>query len=534
MHAPAAWSAGLSALAVSFALATEAPARPAAAALPRTADVSAALHPQSVGRQPRLFVDAAGNATALWVDVTNDRSVLQTASRRAGGRWGKARSLGLDAAEGAEGGAPVAVMDRRGALTVVWAQAAGDGAALMAAHRAAGAGAAWEAPVAVSPTVAGVIAPALAVDDAGVVTAAWIARRAHDEAEDDVVQAAARAPQSGAWEPAQDVSAPAPLTTRPALRLQLAVDPAGRATLVWQQPTRAGVILRAASRPLGGVWEAPADLTAAFNGPPHGEYFSTPGMQLLVDARGTATVSWSQTPYAKRRTAAMVAARPAGGAWSAPSALVSGDDLEFDGLTADARGGLTALWTAADRRVMAAPLRAGRLGAAVSVSGRSDEDDDPWLAGVTADRRGRLVAVLGRLTEDGQRVTAATRAANGRWTRDGRVSGLAVPESEDDDIAPEPVVAATPGGAFVAVWMTLWHSRWTVQSSRLRGDGRWSAPAAVSAPIDARGALPRFRLSIATDAHGRTTALWLGRDRRGHVVVQSAEVPRAAARPARR
>jgi hypothetical protein len=206
---------------------------------------------------------------------------------------------------------------------------------------------------------------------------------------------------------------------------------------------------------------------------------------------------------------------------------VSGDDLEFDGLTADARGGLTALWTATDRRIMAAPLRAGRLGAAVSVSGRSDEDDDPWLADVAADRRGRLVVVLGRLTEDGQRVTAATRSASGRWTRDQRVSGLAVPAVEDDDISPEPVVAAIPGGTFAAAWMTLWHGRWTVRSARLRPDGRWSAPAAVSAPIAARGALPRFHLGLATDAHGHTTAIWIGRDRSGRPAVQSAPVPRA-------
>ena len=64
------------------------------------------------------------------------------------------------------------------------------------------------------------------------------------------------------------------------------IDPQGSATAVWRRSNGANFIVQGATRPAGGPWQAPVDLSAVGQ--------STADPQVAVDPTGRATAVWSR------------------------------------------------------------------------------------------------------------------------------------------------------------------------------------------------------------------------------------------------
>src|SRR4029077_10501287 len=122
-------------------------------------------------------------------------------------------------------------------------------------------------------------------------------------------------------------------------------------------------IIQAASRPAGGVWGAPVDLSAVER--------NADEPRVVLDDSGNAAAIWRR--YDGADFIAETASRPAGGAWDAPVPLSapgeSAEELQLDG---DADGGATALWrrrNGADFIIEGASRPAGgSWGSAIGVS----------------------------------------------------------------------------------------------------------------------------------------------------------------------
>jgi hypothetical protein len=130
-----------------------------------------------------------------------------------------------------------------------------------------------------------------------------------------------------AWLAPVDVTATGQIGHRTAP--QVAVDPGGDAVAVWKGYNGTDEILEAASRPAGGSWEAPVDLSAT------GEDASEP--QVTVDSGGDAVAVWKR--YNGANYIIEAASRPAGGSWEAPVNLSATGQNSYEPQVAVGPGG---------------------------------------------------------------------------------------------------------------------------------------------------------------------------------------------------
>jgi hypothetical protein len=165
----------------------------------------------------RVAVDAAGDATVVWlhhngVEVPNS---VQSVYRPAGGPWQAPVTLAAEVPGALE---PQVAMDAGGDATTIWEFKN----FVQAGYRPAGKP--WEAPVDLNNPKTPAGDPKIAMEAAGDTTATWVAYIGHKA----VVQAAHRT----AGEP---WGAPVTLADQKPSSLQLAVDPTGEATEVWDR-----------------------------------------------------------------------------------------------------------------------------------------------------------------------------------------------------------------------------------------------------------------------------------------------------------
>jgi hypothetical protein len=364
------------------------------------ADLSAA---GGSAQTPAVAVDSRGDATAIWTRWNGAQPVVQASTRPAGGTW----SAPVDLAQGRSIFNPQLTVDPAGNATAVWRVREVDRSVVQASTRPPGG--AWSTPVdlsvdtSVDPSQLTDV-PQVAVDAAGIVTATWSRFEAKpSEAFKHVVQAATRL-TDGTWTAPVDLSAPGQY----ARTTDLAVDPAGNATVIWV----AGSLVQTATRPAGGTWGAPVDVST-IAGP-------RANPRIVVDPGGTATAVWGTftTTYGIQ-----TATRAPGGAWTAPADLSAPGQDTFDTpeLAADRRGTVTALWQRHDGSgwiVTSATRPAG--GAWTTPVDLSATGHDAWDPQVAVDPAGNATAVWSLADEPMQdsarTVQAARRTAAGEWT----------------------------------------------------------------------------------------------------------------------
>lgn len=379
-----------------------------------------------LGEEPlQLAVDSQGNATAVWHSLRGGSVIVESAVRRVGRRWSAPFRL-FDDATNPFASLQIAV-DPLGNATAVWERHEGRSFVVQSATRPVGRS--WSAPVTLSKAGAG--SAVVAVNPVGEATAVWLLER--DGGNRSVVQSATR-PAGGSWSAPVDLSPMRQDASFP----QLVLDPQGDATAIWEEE-QSGAI-RSATRPPGGSWSAPVALTAV------GETAHFP--QLTFDAQGNAIAVWQG--YAPRGSVIRSATRPAGGSWSAPVRLSEPRRFAQDAqIAVDPRGDATAIWARSNGRnlVIQGAMRpaGGSWSAPVDISaGDGQGGEHPRLV---VDSLGDATAVWkGYDRKRGTfAIQGATRSPAGRWSRPVDISRRA------GDVS-EPQIAIDPQGTSTVIW----------------------------------------------------------------------------------
>ena len=302
------------------------------------------------------------------------------------------------------------------------------------------------APVPLSPanlsaTGQNAEAPDVAVDAAGDTVAVW----SRYNGTHDIVQSASR-PAGGTWSAPVDLSVAGRNATEP----QVALDGAGNAVAVWSRYDGADYIVQASARPAGRDWEQPLDLSTT------GESAEAP--QVAIGPAGEAVAVWSRSDGAN--DIVQSAARPLGGSWS-PAV-----DLSLAGEDAGT-----------------AQVAIGPAGEAVAVWSRSDSGFNSLVQG-------------------------SVRPQGGSWSP-------AVDLSQTGMIAEDPQVAVDPDGGAVAVWTSSDASPSVIQSVTRPAGGPWGAPVRLS-----EVGRNSEEAQVAFGAAGDGAGVWT-RDNGTHTIVQA-------------
>jgi len=353
----------------------------------------------------------------------------------------------------------------------------------------------WLAPIDLSAAGRDAEDPQVAVDPAGDAVAVWT----RFDGAHTIVQAAVRQ-AGGSWVPSGSLS----VAGRDAEEPEVGMDAAGNAIAVWRRHDGSKYIVQSATRPAGGGWQAPVDLSAA------GETAKEPA--LAMNAAGDAVAVW--TRFDGLDFVVQAAARPAGGGWQGPHDIsAAGQDAEEPQVAIGPSADALALWSRYDgsRFVVQSSRRvAGTWEKPLDVSLAGQSAEEPQLA---LDPAGNAVAVWSRFDGAKDIVQAAVGSGGGgAW-------GLPADLSAAGQNAEEPQVAIDPAGNALAVWTRRGSPTDAVLSSRRPAGGNWETAVPLSASGDAAEA-PQ----VALDPSGNAVAVWSRTDATPRVI-QSAERP---------
>ncbi len=353
-------------------------------------DVSA---PSQDAESPALAVGPDGTVTVVWTRDNGTDDTLKVASRPPGGAFGAPVDLtssGVDAAR------PSIATGPDGTTIVVWVRDDGPNEIVQAATRTPGG--IFQNLTTLSEPDQGADNPRIAFGPDGTATAVW--RQATGSG--STVRAATR-PPGGTFGAAVDLSQPAP-NTGPA---QIAFGRDGTTTAVWRRLDGSDWIAQAATRPPGGSFGAAEDLSGS------GQSVEA-GPSIAFAGDGTTTVVWTRSNGSNN--IAQAATRPAGGTFSTPVDLSAiGASAFFPGVTAAPDGTTTAIWMrqGPDRVTQAATRPpGGSFGAPADVSGAGVDTFDPKVA---AGPDGTVTVVWETVFENPQKIQATTRAPGGQF-----------------------------------------------------------------------------------------------------------------------
>jgi PKD domain len=417
--------------------------------------------------EPQVAVDAAGDVTVVWnAGPDSSHRVVQASTRRPGGAW----SAPVDLSEEV-GNAdwPRIAVDPDGDATAVWESFEGGNSVVQASTRPAGG--TWSAPVSLSAGGQEAREPEVAMDPEGAATAVW---RYEYESAHFVIQGSTSSP-GGAWSVPADLSEEAGSASEPSV----AVDSSGGATAVWRRPTGIYNVVESSTRPAGGSWSSPVELSEAGQNASYADIAVAPG--------GNATAVWCR--FDGIDSIAQSSSRPVDGSWSEPVDLSEAGQSAYETEIAVGPGGSAiAAWSRFDgsfRIVQSATRRAG--GAWSDPADLSEEGEDAFEPDLAFDSQGDATAVWYRGNGSDEIVQAAGYDAAGPQLR-----SLSIPAA---GTAGQPVYFSVSP---LDVWSVVAGTSWTF------GDGGAAGGAAVSHVYAAPGTYPVT--VTGTDALGSSTS----------------------------
>jgi hypothetical protein len=203
-------------------------------------------HPAEVG------IDAAGNATAVWEDKRTGEVLTTGATRPAGGKWQAPVSISKP---GGNANEPRVAVDASGDAVAVWERFEGE-ELIEASAKPAGAG--WGESVALSKPESGKGEPAgqqVAIDDHGDAVAVW----SRTNGGHDFIEASVGRAPSSTWQPPVAISGPGGnVEEGPAI----GVDGNGNAVATWERLSGGNEVIEAASGlAASGSWQPPVQLS---------------------------------------------------------------------------------------------------------------------------------------------------------------------------------------------------------------------------------------------------------------------------------
>jgi hypothetical protein len=424
--------------------------------------------------EPAVAIGPGGDAIAVWRVFEAGGATIVAANRPPGGPWEPPVPISTP---GLESFSPTVIVDAAGEATVVWEVEEDETETIGVVAASRTAGGVWGPPQAIGSEGEAVEQPTqLTGDDAGEMIAAWT----REEGGHSVVEVASR-PPGGGW------SAPAPISLagEEAHEPRIALNQAGDAAAIWEASAGVEEVARAAWRPAGGAWGAPALVTAA------GEEAAFPVVGL--DAGGDLTAVWERTDATN--FVIREADRTGGGSWSTPRRLSpSGVDSFAPELAVDPGDDATAAWerssSGGTEIVIEAASRPG-AGAWGGSTPLSPAGGNAQLQKVGLDAAGDATAVWREGKYPTVGVAAATRPATGGW---GAPVAISTPGAANE----RPALAVDPDGDAIAVWERLGATDSLIQAATfdavgpslrslsIPGAGKVGAPLSFSvAPLDA-------------------------------------------------
>jgi hypothetical protein len=281
--------------------------------------------PGADAKGPQVAVDGAGHFVAVWSRSTGpSTAVIQSATGLPGGAW----SGQVDLSTSGRNDQPQIAVDPRGDAVAVWRHSEGGPTLIQSAVRPSGG--AWEPALPVSPSSGTAERPQVALDATGRAVAVW--RR--DDGAGYLVESAQR--PAGSWLPPVPLSASGGNAEAP----QVAVDVAGDAVAIWSRSSEKGglssTVIQATVQSAGGAWQSPLDVSPAEE--------LAEGPQVGFDAAGNAVAVWASANA--NPSVVHTASRPPGGAWTPPLELSKPDRGAFEPqLAFDAEGNGIAVWS---------------------------------------------------------------------------------------------------------------------------------------------------------------------------------------------
>ncbi len=262
-----------------------------------------------------------GSATAVWYRFNGSNTIIQAATRPPGGSFAAPVDL---SAPGQDAFVPQITTAPDGTAIAVWQRFNGSNTIIQAATRPPGGS--FEAPEDLSATGQNAFSPEITTAPDGTTTAVWT----RSNGSDGIIQAATR-PPGGSFGPPVDLSA----TGENAAGSQIATAPDGTTTAVWSRYNGSNRIIQAATRPAGGSFAAPVDLSAT------GENAVSPEISTAPD--GTTTAVWNRSDGSN--IVIQTATRPPGSSFGAPTDLSApGQDADSPQIFAAPDGSVTAVW----------------------------------------------------------------------------------------------------------------------------------------------------------------------------------------------
>ena len=388
-----------------------------------------------------VAVDPAGDAIAAWTDAGAGTPSLLVTSRPAGGSWSAPVTLSDAGASVVD--APAVTLDAAGDATVLWVESA-DGVTYVAraARRDALTGA-WSAPhdfPASDPTA--VVDPETQVraDAAGDVIAAW---NEHDTGTAVAsVRAAVYSAATGTWGGAATLSDPSDASAADAAP-QIAPDASGGPLVGWiaqrnadatDQPVQTSTLS-------DGAWAArPTDVVT-------GDGNVRWPLRLVGLDGGDVAAAWFETDTTPATT--LLGALRSGGTWTVEPVSADAPNAcePVPGLGADAGGGATVAWEpASSMGIDTVRLTSGGWGARVPVF--PDSPTSTETASDPAIDHGIVVFVANDPVSGTDSVLASRRQDDGTWSRPADLLAAAPAGTELEDTG----VATDAAGDALASW----------------------------------------------------------------------------------
>ncbi|MCI0381962.1 MAG: hypothetical protein L0207_02780 [Chlamydiae bacterium] len=296
-----------------------------AATKPFGGDWSTPVDLSAVGQDaqvPQVAIDPSGNAVAIWIRSNGVNFIVQAATKPFGGSWSTPVDL---SAVGQTALEPQVVVDTAGNSVAIWQRSNGANTIAQAAIKPIGGD--WSTPVDLSAIGQSAVFPQVAVDPAGNSIATW----QRSGGINNIIQAATKTFGDG-WSTPVNVSLPGQNAFNP----QVAVDPAGNGIIIWQRFNGVNLIIQAAIKPfdLKG-WSIPINLSAS------GQDAVFP--QVAVDPGGNAIAVWIR--FNGANFVIQAATKPFGGDWSTPIDLsTAGQNAELSQIAVDPGGNAVAVW----------------------------------------------------------------------------------------------------------------------------------------------------------------------------------------------
>ncbi|MGA7435462.1 MAG: hypothetical protein WBW44_07540, partial [Solirubrobacterales bacterium] len=307
---------------------------------------------------PQVAIGPDGTATVIWRGSAGAEYIVQAATRPPGGSFGTPADLSA-AGEDAEGQQIAIGPD--GTATAVWYRSDGTNYIIQTATRPPGGS--FGAPVDLSVPGGDALGPQIAIGPDGTATAVWY----RFNGTFNIIQAVTR-PPGGSFSGRINISA----SGQDAFDPQIAVGPDGTAIAVWTYNNGTFNIIEGTTRPPGGSFGTPSDLSES------GQNAFVP--QVAIGPDGTATAVW-------RRNDGIIqaATRSSGSSFGAPVDLSeSGGFADYPQITIGPDGTATAIWHRSDgsSSIVQATTRppVGSFGTPTDLSATGGETFDSRIA----------------------------------------------------------------------------------------------------------------------------------------------------------